>query len=1025
MVRRSPEPPVRARVASEPTKKSPSQSDLLQGQEPGAMSPKGTLAPCRREFLIGVGAACVLLTILSVALDPSSGPRRSGGAVTATSRTLVQRSQERSPPREGGGGGSGHTAGETLPPRRPLQLASGLQLWEAPTLTAVRGFPDALVLGWLQNSHRRNVLVNAASTTDECSGPPRPWPPPQQQRRRQRRQRRQCPFAISDQFISDNAAQPCCAVAAALENHRRYAATHGYSIYHTTDLDPRHRTPYNTFKDDAKFNKLRRVRSLLEHHEWVLQIDVDALFVDFSAKLEDIVSRWAGAGHEGVDLLFSGNALVINSGVLLFRRSPWTDNLLVEATQLGVSRGTRTEPEWRNAGKPGLGGIETGGLADNWALAVVLAGCNRSSSAAELSSCCRRADGGNGNTTFKNAIHAGDQAVADTALSADAANHTRLLPRALFQSYQASEAQFVLHCPGGQHWQDRLLWRLAPVEELNRFKWDTWPVPNRHQHSKEHAIALALRATSCSGGQLVGCFATADQHRRHCQAADPDLYRGRKTLLDRIESAPRQAQAVTSPGTWRRVTRVGANLRCGRLPWLNENPAAAAGCLALVQGQPAANCSHTCFVYADLGDRNCACAPPHPALCDDPGSKDVIGAAIASLYKAADPTTTGPVKEAHHAGTPDSLIAMDHGPQRAVRTASHPPGATLRPQLLTAGTANVTPPIRLQMLNELSRIFEDQGPKFAETVAEQNQALGAALLGRLDETASHLSHLGKATIPSPKTPASSGVETGTPSAPAWQLVAIVSTFNRDVALQAAVAHYSRLACVTSVTVVWHDPDRVPPRWLTPHATVLRPANSSLNNRFDPALGAGFDAAFHIDDDELLAERLVCTAAWMWGHDRSAVCAFDPRHVDFATGEYTWNSVCGARCGVYNTAFVTKGAIFSTDYLALYFADRWRAARNLVTEHVTGEDLLMSAVLARFPLVIVNARDQRAKIPADKASALGKRHPRFAADRKMVARTIGALMTVHPRDQAVWIILKPPAGCTTTEDVCLHQMCYNC
>ena len=314
---------------------------------------------------------------------------------------------------------------------------------------------------------------------------------------------------------------------------------------------------------------------------------------------------------------------------------------------------------------------------------------------------------------------------------------------------------------------------------------------------------------------------------------------------------------------------------------------------------------------------------------------------------------------------------MDDGAQGAVRAAAHTWGATLRPQLLAADTIDVDPPSRLHMLNELAQIFEDQGPKFArtvaeqKTVAEQNGALWAAQLGRLDDndaeirkqTASHVLNLGIATTSSSKKPpGSSGVETATPSTPAWQLVAIISTFNRDVALQAAVAHYSRLACVTSVSVVWHDPNRAPPRWLTPHATVFRPANNSLNNRFDPALGAGFDAAFHIDDDEFLSEWLVCTAAWMWGHDRSAVYAFDPRQVDFDAGVYKWDGACRARptrCGVYNTAVVTKGAIFSTSYLALYFADRWRAARNLVTARVTAEDLLMSAVLAGFPLVIAN------------------------------------------------------------------------
>ena len=78
---------------------------------------------------------------------------------------------------------------------------------------------------------------------------------------------------------------------------------------------------------------------------------------------------------------------------------------------------------------------------------------------------------------------------------------------------------------------------------------------------------------------------------------------------------------------------VGARLRCGQLGWLDQFPATAAGCMALVLALPAAGCSHTHFVYADLGDRNCACAPPAPAECDGPGSQDVIAATKSSLFR--------------------------------------------------------------------------------------------------------------------------------------------------------------------------------------------------------------------------------------------------------------------------------------------------------------------------------------------------------------------------------------------------------
>ena len=116
--------------------------------------------------------------------------------------------------------------------------------------------------------------------------------------------------------------------------------------------------------------------------------------------------------------------------------------------------------------------------------------------------------------------------------------------------------------------------------------------------------------------------------------------------------------------------RIGANLRCGQLPWLDECPATPAGCLALVVGQPAARCSHTHFIYADLGDRNCACAPPRPANCDGPGSKDVIGAVVASLYRAGDVDSGrgppgGGVAEASRVAAPGSRTAIRSPPEEA------------------------------------------------------------------------------------------------------------------------------------------------------------------------------------------------------------------------------------------------------------------------------------------------------------------------------------------------------------------------
>ena len=65
----------------------------------------------------------------------------------------------------------------------------------------------------------------------------------------------------------------------------------------------------------------------------------------------------------------------------------------------------------------------------------------------------------------------------------------------------------------------------------------------------------------------------------------------------------------------------------------------ASGCEQKVLAQPALQCSHRYFVLADLGDHNCACAPPG-SDCEY-GSPEVRTAKVASLYRVATPALPG------------------------------------------------------------------------------------------------------------------------------------------------------------------------------------------------------------------------------------------------------------------------------------------------------------------------------------------------------------------------------------------------
>jgi hypothetical protein len=196
-------------------------------------------------------------------------------------------------------------------------------------------------------------------------------------------------------------------------------------------------------------------------------------------------------------------------------------------------------------------------------------------------------------------------------------------------------------------------------------------------------------------------------------------------------------------------------------------------------------------------------------------------------------------------------------------------------------------------------------------------------------------------------------------------------------LNITVHAYTRMKCVDYVSVVWHDPRRTPPSWLT----AFRPTTNSLNNRFDISATAGYTAALHVDDDFLLSEPLVCSTYSRWTHHQSSVFVFDPRLVDFKRARYVWNEVC--RVFSYNTGFVTKGAIFHTQYLRDYFQKQWHVARTAITKHVTGEDLLMSAVLAERRIIAVCAHSHVKKLRSNQTS-LASRTSRY---RPMIMRII--------------------------------------
>ena len=133
---------------------------------------------------------------------------------------------------------------------------------------------------------------------------------------------------------------------------------------------------------------------------------------------------------------------------------------------------------------------------------------------------------------------------------------------------------------------------------------------------------------------------------------------------------------------------------------------------------------------------------------------------------------------------------------------------------------------------------------------------------------------------------------------------------------------SDMYCVANVTVVWHDPRRVP---FALDLNFFRPKTDSLNNRFDLRLAEYYDAALHVDDDFLLSSRWSATLTW---HGFGILKASSSSTL----GMLTWIStgIDGTTCrrNKYNTGFVTKGGIFATKFLNLYHEPKWAEAGKL-------------------------------------------------------------------------------------------------
>src|SRR5262249_32566909 len=94
------------------------------------------------------------------------------------------------------------------------------------------------------------------------------------------------------------------------KNHADYCARHSYRYVHRSDGFDHSRPP--------SWSKLRFIRDALEETDWVFWIDSDAVFMDWSCRLEWFL-------EDGFDLVLARDQLNgLNAGVFFTRNSAWS-----------------------------------------------------------------------------------------------------------------------------------------------------------------------------------------------------------------------------------------------------------------------------------------------------------------------------------------------------------------------------------------------------------------------------------------------------------------------------------------------------------------------------------------------------------------------------------------------------------------------------------------------------------------------------------------------------------------------------
>ena len=78
--------------------------------------------------------------------------------------------------------------------------------------------------------------------------------------------------------------------------------------------------------EQSCYGKLKLAKKLLPNYDFIMCMDVDAIFTNFNTKIEDITDK------SSADLIFSHDPNGINIGIIFIRNSDWSINFIITSS---------------------------------------------------------------------------------------------------------------------------------------------------------------------------------------------------------------------------------------------------------------------------------------------------------------------------------------------------------------------------------------------------------------------------------------------------------------------------------------------------------------------------------------------------------------------------------------------------------------------------------------------------------------------------------------------------------------------